>query len=349
MTVVGPLADTTGTLVKEACAKFGVPPFVKEAATEEIYNRSMPKYLYADTTNKDFPIHTPAACFISASLALHQRDYSSKTAANIKFAMSKLGLHGMWDAMEKLARTYEPKPTPIKCYALGDKYPIDTKEQVTTATLYFSKYASHFSKEDRKTYASNLLKADDIHKTMAKHERHFVEMKAGLGRPIVKAARLAEPYAKYVEGIKMEGCEKLASSIRDAAALVDEGKADAEDFADVIDSIRSKIAGLPKTDELRNQLTEGTPTYLREMSDRYIEAPSGNIYDKFEFDKVSAEVFCKVLGSTPILSREKKAELLKTNGHVVENLLSAHGVTPIASPPVERKTITTNWDKWLTT
>lgn len=123
-----------------------------------------------------YPIHSPDSTALSALYFEKVAESLPETAkATIAFLIKKAhDVHSLPlpPAIEEAARQAQPdcsnilkiaeldlavKEMSSTCFALDDKYPIDTPEQIKQASEYFEENHMYFCPEDRAKYASSVL------------------------------------------------------------------------------------------------------------------------------------------------------------------------------------------------
>ncbi len=325
--------------------KYMAPDFVKGASDNELYGYKLPVVMYADS-EKSFPVHTPAATWLSAAFCLEGRGEKTATAVKIKSAMGKFGMHGLWDAMEKFA-VENRSPLPDKIYALPEqkKYPINDENQIKKACEYLFKYSDDFELEDRQTFAKNLLNAlDSKNIKLANDFRHKVEIAAGLGSSAESAVDVVND---YVNRLRRIGYSDVAEHVVKAAQAVDSGSLDTSSFADTVKSIGYKLHDA-KVADFVDRLNVMTPVKKAELEQKIAISPTGRVYLKDELDKIDDNLLIKAFGTNPIMTSEKRASLLEKYGEVMEDILLANGIKPFHDPNVnEEQVASTNWAKYL--
>lgn len=337
----GPLTDTTTARLISICSKFNPPDYIKTAASQDIYCSSLPKFMYADDA-KTFPVNNPASTWVSAAFCLDSGVDAGPVVDRIKQAMTKFAMNGVWENMQKAAAESRPKPAPPLNYALPDKkkYPLDTKEQVSAAAEYLTKYASYFDTLDRITFANNVLTADDSVTVLPYETRHTVEVLAGLSRPVKSAVEILNPYIGKAHRL---GLLEVEAALTKAANAVDSGD-DPYELKCLVTRIGQDYTklGIANTDEL----TALTPVVAKKEITNYVKAASGNVYNIVDLDKVNDDIVIKAFGAGPLVTRQKKAQLLEELGDVFEQVMKDSGVQPCVKTTQGAAIATTDWSKY---
>lgn len=351
----GPYADPTGTVVAVVMEKYAAPDRVLDAPIEHLTRRPEVYNGYADP-DRCYPVHTPAAAWVSAGCYLSDGGSDTKVAAAIQSALAEHRLGREWDRMVKIesdARaTKEAAERPTR-FALPEhrRYPIDTPARIKAATDYFAEHWAAFDPVDRRTYATNLVAAINDGSKAASVAPDVVwrlEAEAGDGM-------LSRTWRDALE-VRV----KLARATGDSAlvaALEKAGSSRPPDPAALADLLRGvdRVRGWDLPDPL-SVLVSDTPSTAAAKVAGVVRAASGRWYTKealmrvpdravadimvgcglpaVNLDAESHERFGGPIG-LPIQSLDKRSSLLIDPNSCArfEALLADFGVAPVSQDP----------------
>lgn len=334
---MGPAGDSVGAVTFALLTKLGAPDFVKKAYLEESTAwRDLPPVCYADP-RCHYPIHTPTAAVVSAAVFYANRAQDELTGRRIKAACDLFGVSSAWSALTEKVAAAVRRDEPTR-FALPEsrRYPIDTPARVKAAAAYLREHGDDFLESDRRTYAANLLAADDAAPTLAAADRATVERLAGLGRPAVAVSRV---FGSRKAAAVAAGLPRLAVVIERAEAAVKAGgdAYRAAVFLEAVDRCLRTGLGNPAAD-----LTGLTPSAAKAAAARYIQAPDGAWYDAEDLRSVPADHLDAAYDTGPVVSTEKRAQLLATHGVAFRAFLADHGVHPVRTRDVRPAV---DWDR----
>jgi hypothetical protein len=334
----GPLADVTGRRTAVLLTKYAAPTHVTDAAATDVMAPPAVRVNFADDA-RTYPVHTPAAAWVSAA-AYHDAGAAHPTVgAAIKRACDAHGLTGEWERLEGL------RPGPVKAASAGRfalpaerKYPLDTAAQVTAAAAYHTAYAHLMPADARQTYAAETVKAAAAVGGLSFHETCRLEREAGLGRRADDWERV------FVVREKLAAAEDagLVAALAEARGVFAKSGDDCAPAAATVLRALDRARGWKLSDPLEG-LIGWTPAAAKAALDGVVKAASGAYYARADLDRVPDDVIVAALGlDAPVLDGTAKAAALSsaTTGGVVEQLLADVGVKPVNPAPRDRVTWT---------
>lgn len=345
--VNGPLADPTGAGIAVVLTKYAAPDDVLGAPPEDLFVPENVAVNFADA-RRTYPIHTKAAAWISAAYYHDSGSDDAVVGDRIKLACQYHQIGKEWNKLASLRPQHVE--TQVTYYALpaAKKYPLDTPEQVKAADEYFTKYASYFPAEDRRTYAGEMVKAAIRH-PQAVTDLWRLEAEAGLGLP--------------AEGWETEFAQRAKKALElgdeDLAAVLDKTAVDFKQ--QIIDRQVSPMGTFTNAGELSDLLKKAdrkygwnygdplgglvgdTPSTAGKKLAGVVRSAAGNWYVKEAVDAVPDNLFTELVGCGPVVSRETKLGLLQdaTKVAAVERLLNLHNVEPVERAKPQR----VDWEK----
>lgn len=341
--VPGPAADAHGFKTAAVCRRFKAPQFVVKSSSAVLYgNRPMPAHWVADPGTGTYPLHTPAAAWLSAAFYHHNSVNDEAIAGRIKSALDNFGMDGVWDALAK--RGVQTKPLEsVMGYAIPSmkRYPLVDNVSIKVAAAYFCKYANELG-DVAGEFATNTLAAANEHNVdLDDEEREKLEAAAGHGKPLLQPTKVAMPYVMAAVAL---GEKELAGKVLKAAEAA-EGGADPYKLAELLDKVGKrlnvKIAGT------KEALTGLTPSRVEKIANKYVKAANGAWYEKAALSKVPAFALDAVFGTGPLVCLEKRAALLQTQGQAYYQLLADYGVNPVMVEDKPAKPVKTDWASLL--
>lgn len=327
ISATGPYADPTGNRSAALMDKYAAPDEVLDAPTGSVTDRPATRADYADE-GRCFPVHTPAAAWLSAAHYLDAGSRNEKVAGEIRNALLRHRLWDEWDRLADAAAANERTKAAAEThrYALPDRkrYPLDTADDVRTAAAYFTRHADSFSHDDRRKYASAVVTAADDHRVDLGSDLRRFEAEAGLGL-------LSRSWRDAVT------CRtKLAADDAGAAAALEKASAaPPDDPLELVGLLRDldKVASWDLPDPLDDVIGE-TPSTAREKLAGAVRAHSGRWYRIGDVAAVPAADIDAVVAplGVAIASNEKRAALLADpeTGTAFEELLLDRGVRYVA-------------------
>lgn len=332
----GPAADPTGGLAAGVMRKFAAPAKVLDADPGDLFGPPKVASNFADP-GYQYPVHTPAAAWVSAAVYHQAGSDDPEVAERIKAACDDHRLWGEWDRL-KAAAAPPPPPEPAWALPAVKKYPLGTAADVKQAATYFVTYADRLSTADRRTFAAETVKAAAAQAaTLDPAVRDRLEAEAGLGYPAPPAAWRAECEKRAYMVKDTNG--KLAETLTKLAASYLDGVPVTEDPVEAAATLREldKVAGLDLTDPLRGLVAE-TPSSARAKLASAVRAASGNWYSLKDLDRVPDQTAAELRPGPVVWSKEAKARLLEDGptAGVFEQILVDHGAEPVARAPRPR-------------
>lgn len=199
MEILDQSGDLNGQITYNIYKRFTPPAFVKSASSEDLYGGSMmmPPASYADPGRSRFPVHTPAATWLSTAFFLKNQDkLNSKLASwigetldkmasyhNIKNEVETLKLAWSKDATDGLELSDDDFALMIN-YADGKverKYPLRNSKEVRAAAEYLSNHQDDIPFEDRMMMSRKILEKAARFGADLKNYDDFLEKQAGYG------------------------------------------------------------------------------------------------------------------------------------------------------------------------
>lgn len=355
---------------------YSLPEFVKKASDSQIYPKDTdvadPRSVYAWPKKEMYPVHTPAATWISAASFYDSPPNTSNSELDligrrIKEAALYFGIEKHVEEVEKHAkanRDYSLQNEPDDVFALvwtsetGEKQrmiPLRNSQEVKTAAEWFVNYRDDFLYKDRKKIASKILAADkgvldeDTREVMRKHAGY------GFCAPS-RAANLVRRRALCVPGKEKtarEGLNKIAAAITKDPKMILNSKTRFK-LAEVIDEIDNKLAlksrydeGLPRAEDI---LFELSLEKMSEVNEEHVRLTSGAVYKKADLEKISLSTLRKHFGDDfaedvsddgLYVNREKLAVIMRTlprnDAEMIERLLEDSNIEPVAKEAADRR------------
>lgn len=349
------------------------PSYVKSADTKELKDTSgLDSTLFADQNGRCFPLHTKAACFLSAA-ALFSRKSEFVKAAYDRMESQIARYAAYWQIgadVDKLRAKYEGIEKKAEAslsdadFAMVRKmddgttqrhYPLRNAAEVKAAAAWLCKYQDRFNYDDRKTMATKILdKAASFGAAISDSEANGLEKAAGRG--IATAGQVVE----CLNGRRLLALSK--SRDKEAQALAGLQATIAQDQSIIMQpGVMSKIAATledvdkalgiqygdyfkPPTDALF-----GT-TFSKIASERatMCEMTTGSVYSKEQFGKIAAEELRSIFGDEFVsrirfgtqVDPEKLAQIAHTlprpDAELLEQVLASKGVHPVLSKSASR-------------
>ena len=243
------LSDNLHAMLYHVCKKGNAPEFVKnaEAMTKEAADK-LPDSLFADRTNRRYPIDNKANTWLSAAYfvkSASEDGYGTETLKNyvgdvIKLAASRYGIRKEVDALfDKLsvAPTEKRAEDDDSNYGWPEekKYPMFDERGVKLAQDYFGENAYKYPPSMRKTIARNILRKcseygfspSDTVRTEAGEGFQMQEFTAAQLLDRVKAAgnsghlKEAQVLAKGMKALFDQGPANYAKSMEKFAEIVE--------------------------------------------------------------------------------------------------------------------------------
>jgi hypothetical protein len=242
------LSDNLHAMLYHVCKSGNAPEFVKnaEAMTKEAADK-LPDSLFADRTNRRYPIDSKANTWLSAAYFVKSASndgYGTEVLKNyvgevIKLAASRYGIRKEVDAL------FEKKPEPIEKKASDDdsnygwpaerKYPMFDEHGVKLAQDYFAENAFKYPADMRRTIAKNILRKcseygfspNDTVRTEAGEGFQMQEFTAAHLLDRVKAAgnsghlKEAEALAKGMKALFSQNPKNYAETMEKFASIVE--------------------------------------------------------------------------------------------------------------------------------
>lgn len=352
----GPYGDPTGYHVARVMEKFAAPTSVLDAPIDHLTTRPVVRNGYADDA-RTYPVHSPAAAWVSAAFYLESGAPDTKVAASIRDALTTYRLGREWARMEVLEateRTAKEAAAAPKRFALPaeKKYPIDTPEEIKRAAAYFMEHKDRFSGSNRRTFAAEVVKAagdDSIRIDLDTAWR--LESEAGLGRLAPSWKRVFHSRIKLAS---LNGNADLTTVLEKEASAA---PSDPVALAGMLREVdRACKWDLP--DPL-TELISDTPTTATEKLAGLVRSATGKWYAKAALDAIPDKLITDLFADAPslsfidldttdvrgqsarfglpVVSSAKKAELLMDPKFCdrLEAVLSDHDTQPVGQDPVK--------------
>jgi hypothetical protein len=186
------VSDSGYTQLHEIHQLYGeMPEYVKSASVSETFSpQGLTANSYADIIGKRFPVHTKAACYVSALYFIENQSQLPKSAkALVADRISKVAKqHGIFDDIQKAV--HRSSELAKQATAISDddyvipeerRYPIKNAAEVRAAASYLDRYRSEFPLKDRMDMAARVLrKAAELQVDLGDLEESL-HKQAGLG------------------------------------------------------------------------------------------------------------------------------------------------------------------------
>jgi len=291
--------DTNGQHIYRIISSFETPDFVKSASRDDLCgNEQTPFNMFADVTRRLFPVHSPAATWMSAAFFHEKRaSYNPELAKQIenrliesaRFFKIASAVHSIFEQMTKTAAVASDE-LPDDAFALvfEDKdgntvrrLPLRNAGEVKTAAAWLCQYRDELTFEDRRQIADSVMsKAVKFGADIAP-QRNALERMAGLGACSAKAA------AELIESrIRVQGYTNrptpLQQELQKLATVLQEQPECLQQFG-----VLTKLAStIDQFDRLNN---------LHTKYDDVLERPEDVLFGVTE--KVAAELSNELIGS----------------------------------------------------
>ena len=228
-----------------------LPEYVKQASeTETLAPEGLLPGSYADSLNRQFPVHTKAATYTSALYFIN--NVLQFPADRGKLISARLGKaareHGILSDLSKLvqreqelAKSAAPAALPDSCFAFVSngafgkdrRYPLRNASEIKAAADWFAKHRDHFVFADRQRMAERILdKAAEFSLRLDDNLDYLLEKQAGRGvyDPAVAAAQLRMRASLIKAADVKVGLHKMAVTL-ESDPLLAEDPATTADFA----------------------------------------------------------------------------------------------------------------------
>lgn len=368
MTVFDHTGDLTGQEQHRLTLLYPPPEFVKEASHDRLYGdpEQMRPHLYADQVNRQFPVHSAPAVWMSTLFFTDKKASLDPTRAagieqRLNNAADYFSIRGETDRLKQAvfsAAEYSEAGEPDSNFALvwadedGHKerhYPIRNAAEVKTAAAWFEQYRDEFVFEDRSRIAQK------IHEKAAEHQvaldnNEMIEKTAGFGYcPTVDVVEMLNERALMTQ----RSHPGESAEMTKFAGLVAERGLEVRDTA-----LRHKIASVVDQYDRVTQLTrlynEGgldrpedvlfplTEKHANDFLNEHVQMTSGTIYKKADLDGLSldhvrtwmGDDFADEVAAGVYVDAEKVADIAPTlprgDAEMFDQMANVAGVSPYA-------------------
>jgi len=190
----------------------------------------------------------------------------------------------------------------VSQYALGDKYPLDSYEQVKAASAYFNEYGRRFAPEDRREYCSNLLKrAEALNITVGDDVRRYGgetfadDMELKIACDLRKGLLHDERFIAVLDGLYEKraeiGPEMFAATLSEFDKLAGIANEYDKEIPDPYYSTFNKVAEVEFSEVIGNDMvTEERLRYCAKVGSRALRDTFGEDF-MVEFQKDPVGIF----------------------------------------------------------
>ena len=335
------------------------PEFVKTAQRETLVGgEALPGHLYADQARRLYPIHTPAATWMSA---LFFYGGSEKQAAGTETRLLQAADYfairpDIQQLQEKLATQNSPAETPTEHYALTwtvqgrqeRHYPLRNSGEVKTAAAWLLANRDEFQFPDRQQMARRVLQRAEKLATHVEGENMLRQMTGDGCCPAQKIAEIMTQRSQILAACHPQAASRLdriATQVKEARA---EARAPAfrQQLAEALDQLDRRFGlvgyygqGLDRPEEALFAVTEKT---AQDFITQHVELTTGRIYEKAALSDIALhhvrqwlgdEVADEVSAGGLLLDGEKLATLASSlprpEARCFERMAAAAGVQPL--------------------
>lgn len=305
MTVLDQTNDLTGVETHRLTSIYAPPNFVKQASHNQLHGdrETLPVQQYADPLGKQYPMHTPAATWLSAVYLVDKRAHFHGTKFDrIRATLQERGrVFGIAPELQAIEEQYaklggdRTRQLPDDAFMLvwtaeGEAkqrhYPLRNALEVKTAAEWLVKFRDDFNFQDRHTMARRVLaKADEFGAGISDTET--LDKMAGFGssrsEDVVRQlqARVTMTPIKHAEFANQllkvaEALAQLPLEVRDQGRRC-ELAALLNDY-DVAVGLRAKYAeGLARPEDVLFEFTEKAAA---DVANDHVATTTGSIYEK---------------------------------------------------------------------
>lgn len=323
----GPKTDRTGAVTAGLMTKFAAPSAVSAAPVQSVHDAADVAANFADPFGRrEYPIHSPASAWASAAFYHSTGSTDPEVAGRIKEACYRHRLFGEWERLEAAARPAAVKTAAASAYALpaAGRYPIDTPEQIKSASDYFHVHAAAFPDADRREFARNTARAANRYPDLLPAERlHRLQAEAGLGR---LSGSWKSAFEVRIRLAEIENQTDLASALKSASASPPEDTAAAAALLRRVD----RVNGWRVADPL-DVIVDLTPAKAAADLSTVVKSADGSWYRRADLARVPDSTVAVLFGAPPVASGEYRAGLLKSaeTAKAFQAVLADHGVRPV--------------------
>jgi hypothetical protein len=377
-TLLSQLGDHTRAEFVQYCQLYPVPDYVKQAAVDDVFSVPEGSLDFADRLNRDFPLHTKAATYVSclyfmnkqAGIKSHDLDRVAdriQKAAN--FWEIADDVRALQDAHVKLAEAARPSFEDDDYAFVGfdaqsgqkvQRLRIANTKEVRAAADWLMKNRDVLSYGDRRTMAEKILTKQEEYGADLSDHRTSLNKIAGRGfcQP-EDAVRILRDRASLLPGAKV----KLARALNEAADRIQKN-ADWLPTSDDLEMIAKTIDGVDRDAGLHVKYAYGLrrpeevlfQTDFEAVEEAYeglVKSPSGSIYKKADLLRIPVEDIENALGRefaehvcvTPIGPRPelfaKVAEMPLDQEDRLAAVLRKNKISPVRDARPKRATVLT--------
>lgn len=192
--------DTLGVELYRLASLHDLPPYVKAASEVDIRGTDdLPAHGFAEPGGRLYPVHTPAATWVSSAYFASKRAEVDPAIAvdvdgRLRAAASYWGIAGDVDATTAAiakAAAFDDASVPDDCYAVVERFEggrverhmrLLNEAEVKVAAAYLGEHRDLFAYDDRRTVARKILqRADAVKAAMAPDVADMLDRVAGFG------------------------------------------------------------------------------------------------------------------------------------------------------------------------
>lgn len=340
--------DLNGVTMHRLVLQYDAPDYVKSASREQLTGDQLHTNQYAHGEGRIYPLHTPAATWMSAAYfadkqASIEKGLADRIRNNIVKSARFFGIEAevgsvfaKRDAMEKQAEERLSDADFAYVWATADgavthrHYPLRNAEEVKEAAAYVRRYRDNFSLAECRSMASKIrTKAASFSVTLPRQDEDFLLKVSGEGlaptKHIVDQLQKRAILVKQQHPADASSLFKLAETIKDVASVdVSAVHELAEKMASTMDEDDTRLnlrrhygIGLDRPEDVFFTVTA---TKAAAFEQSHVVTATGNAYSlddlesKLTFENVSdylGEEFADALTSVKCAVRtERVAELV---------------------------------------
>jgi hypothetical protein len=362
--------DLNGQELYRLTRVHSLPPFVKEASSDEIIGppEGLESQCYAFRRN--YPCHTAAATYVSTMFFLDKKAEWDKPTANIieqhldHFAR----YHGIVDRISGLKQAFAAaKEMPAEDKLLPEDYALvvdgvghftlRNPAEVRKCAEYIKEYKDELPYVYRQEMAANVLEKAGKYGVALEDVDEFLDRQAG------KGACAAQTVAEFLFGrsvmykhagfldYAIKTAEMAKSCLQHKGGVHDQDQlvklACLVDQVDRETRLKNLVMDLSAPEDIFFQLTAKTASQLR---NEHVSLTSGNIYKTADLERVKLDAVADVMGedfaqaiSTGglFVDQTKMAEIVPTlprgDAELFDRILCSMGIHPVVKEAAHEK------------
>jgi hypothetical protein len=307
--------DLNGQEQYRICQLFEAPDYVKQASVEQLCGPEVLKpHLCGDQRNRRYPMHSKAACWMSAAFFHEKRAglprlEAEKIEARLMEAANFWGIATEVDNLKKKAETMsrdDLSKLPNEDFAWvagGERHlPLRNALEVKAAAEYLTRWRDEFAFADRVAMSRKVLqKAARYGAALGEYDDVLEKMAGFGGCSAAEAAKLVRDRAMLVRSKDPD----LATELEKMAQLImnDPQKARSPQrlikVAETIDQldrmlhIREYSEAIPRAEDALFRITRKTAS---SFSEQHLSTTAGSVYDRDDVAKLRTKDVRSYLG-----------------------------------------------------